>query len=253
MKLGMYPSKPVLVNFTDRLTNLKASGKIEEDPDYGKFGILRNMTIPDMPAEDIACLADPTAYISHLSAMQRWGLTDRAPRDLMLTQLDRRASKLILEDKMGPASLTDFSDAPKLKFVQHPHLVRGRRLHVIASDIQGKSVLSRGTFTRVATIGQTFLDMMKHPNLCGGMSHILDIWGEYAKAYLDDIIETIDLIGGNLAKSRAGYVLEERLRLKNPMVEEWKKTCLVGPNRKLDPSKTTHQSYSSAWNLSTDV
>ena len=64
---------------------LTKAGVIGADPDYGSR-IIRVLTVPDLPAEDIICLIDPTCYVSHLSAMQRWGLTDRSPDALMLTR-----------------------------------------------------------------------------------------------------------------------------------------------------------------------
>ena len=61
---------------------LRSEGLIRQDSDY--TSLWRVMSKPDAPAEDIICSIDPYCYISHLSAMQRYGCllyTSPSPRD----------------------------------------------------------------------------------------------------------------------------------------------------------------------------
>jgi predicted transcriptional regulator of viral defense system len=247
------------INHTDKQSfesvrrNLRAAGGITKDPDYIKSSIWRNMNVPDLPAEDIVCLADATAYVSHLSAMQRWGLTDRSPRALIITQPDRTAAMPVLFAIMQEAQLGEPPFPVALKPIRHPTTVRNRPLEVVTSKILGRSRVSRGTFTRVATIGQTFLDMVQNPELCGGMSHVLDVWEEHARVYVDEIVEALDECHSDIAKSRAGYIFQERLAVENLKIEKWKLTCRTGTNRKLDPNKEASLVRSLAWNLDLNV
>lgn len=63
------PDRSDYVRLKSKLHNAEVIGS---DRDY-RTRVIRVLSIPDLPAEDIACLVDPTCYVSHLSAMQRWG------------------------------------------------------------------------------------------------------------------------------------------------------------------------------------
>ena len=106
---------------------------------------------------------------------------------------------------------------------------------------------------RVSTIGQTFLDMLQKPDLCGGMTHVLEVWEEYAATYLNQIVPTIDATPGALIKSRAGYIFQEYLGLEHPDIEKWETFSQRGGSRKLDPSKEFAPTYSEKWMISINV
>tara|TARA_R110000850_G_scaffold191454_1_gene318367 strand:- start:514 stop:1422 length:909 start_codon:yes stop_codon:yes gene_type:complete len=232
--------------------NLKKSGLIGADRDYGSR-IIRVLAISDMPAEDVACLVDPTCYISHLSAMQRWGLTDRSPEALMLTRPDRKTATEQIAAHMEGALLEGEQNPFPLKIITHPARVRKRQVHVYESKTAGAFLNVRGSDVRLSTIGQTFLDMLQKPDLCGGMDHILDVWEEHAATYLSDIVAVVDTATSGLVKSRAGYILEERLGLKHPSIEQWKALGQRGSSRKLDPSKAFAPTFSETWMISLNV
>ena len=220
----------------DRLKSILQKARVVgRDRDYRARGI-RVLTIPDLPAEDIICLVDPTCYLSHLSAMQRWGLTDRSPKALLLTRPDRKtATSRILAYRKE--ALGEDEDNPFLsKTVRHPPRVRRRDVHVYESKAVGAFLKNRGSEIRLATVGQTFLDMLQRPDLCGGMSHVLDAWEEHAEIYLDEIVAAVDTATSGLAKSRAGYILEERLGLHHRGIDHWKALAQRGGSRKLDPA-----------------
>ena len=247
-KLYLRHDTPSRDDYARLSLSLKKTGMIGADRDYGARGI-RVLNVPDLPAEDIICLLDPTCYISHLSAMQRWGLTDRNPDALLLTRPDHKTAAAQLLAYMGE----DYAIPFPLKIVHHPARVRNRAVRICESKAAGAFLKNRGNNVRLSTIGQTFLDMLQSPSLCGGMSHILDVWEEHAEIYLNEIVAAVDTATSGLVKSRAGYILEERLGLHHLDIEHWKAFGQRGSSRKLDPSKDFASTFSETWMISLNV
>lgn len=243
---------PTSKTFSDLRLNLKKSGIIAADKDYGSR-LIRILGASDQPAESIVCLADPTCYISHLSAMQRWGITNRTPNTLIVTRPDRAAGvrilKEVMQEEIGPGMDTPFP----LRFIAHPKKVRRRPLSVYQSKAYGHSVRIRGEQAQIATIGQTFLDTIDLPDSCGGMGHVLETWDAHALTYLEDIIAAVNEISSSILVCRAGYILEERLSVRDPRIEAWKDFAQRGSSRRLDPSAPFAPTYSESWMLSLNV
>ena len=231
---------------------LQNAGVIGTDPDY-RARAIRVLSISDLPAEDIVCLIDPTCYVSHLSAMQRWGLTNRRPEALALTRPDRKTAAERLLAYRTEVMGEDGADTFPLSIIGHPASVRGRVVRVYESRAAGAHLTIRGSNVRLATIGQTFLDMLQRPGLCGGMPHVLESWEEHAGIYLDEIVAAVDTAASGLVKSRAGYILEERLGLHHRGIKRWKAFGRRGGSRKLDPAKSFAPTFSETWMLSVNV
>ena len=251
-KLYLRRDTPTLDDY-DRLKRmLQRTNVIGPDRDYGRRGVMRVLAISDLPAEDIVCLVDPTCYVAHLSAMQRWGLTGRRPDALMMTRPDRKTVAAQLRACM-PDSLIEDEEKRFLRIIRHPKRVRGRPVHIYESKAAGVSMKTRGSDVRLSTIGQTFLDMLQESGLCGGMAHVLDVWEEHAETYLDEIVAAVDIATSGLVKSRAGYILEERLGLQHRGIERWKAFGQRGSSRKLDPAKAFAPTFSETWMISLNV
>ena len=228
---------------------LQSMNVIGADRDYGAR-VIRVLSVSDRPADDIVCLVDPTCHVSHLSAMQRWGLTNRNPIALMLTRPNRADSEDFLRARRDEA-LDDGETNPfRLPVVRHPARVRGRPVSIHESKAAGKHINIPGTAVRLSTIGQTFLDMVQAPQLCGGMSHAMDVWEEHAETYLEEIVAAVNDSPSKLAQSRAGYILEEHLGLRHPAIEAWKALGQRGGSRKLDPAQPFAPEFSETWMLS---
>lgn len=232
--------------------SLTATVAIGPDRDYGSQ-LIRVLSVSDLLADEIVCLADPLCYVSHLSAMQRWGLTNRSSDALICTRPDHITAKsqistIMSEHADGPAP-------PKfqLKYINHPKWVRRRAVNMHESKYAGISIEAHGTNVRLATVAQTFLDMLQKPELCGGMSHVLDVYQEHAKTYIDEIVETIDTANGKIVKSRAGYILEEKLDIRHEKIEAWKALGQRGSSRRLDPTKKFAPRFSETWMISLNV
>jgi predicted transcriptional regulator of viral defense system len=251
-KLYLRHDTPNQDDYSRLRLNLKKTGFIGADRDYGAR-IIRVLTVSDLPAEEIVCLVDPTCYVSHLSAMQRWGLTDRTPGPLLLTRPDRKTAQAFLQKYMDDALYDDEENPFPLKVISHPKRVRSRPVSVYETKTYGAHIQNRGSEVRVSTIGQTFLDMLQKPDLCGGMAHVLDVWREHAATYLDEIVTVVDAVVSGLVKSRAGYIIEEYLGLDHPNVDQWKALGQRGGSRKLDPSKEFAPTFSETWMISLNV
>ena len=229
------------------------AGIVRIDRDY-RARVLRILTIDDLPTEEITCLIDPTCFVSYLSAMERWGLTNRSPKALMLSRPDRKTALDKLR-KYRQNILGEYPDTNifPLHLIKHPSRVRGGRIQMYMTKLAGDSLIIRGSNTRISTIGQTFLDMLQKPDLCGGMPHVLEVWEEHAATYLDSIVNAVDTASNGLVKSRAGYILHEYLGLNHSCISNWKAFSQRGGSRKLDPSQNYASTYSETWMISINV
>ena len=190
--------------------------------------------------------------------MHRYGLTDRRPEALHLTVPAPKILKPLIQRKMAEDYGEGFEKLDKnaiypLNIVHHPHVVRKRKVETLSTVNFGQSITIKGTQARIATIGQTFLDMLETPDLCGGMSHVLQVWEGHAKTHLQHIIPAINNAPKDIYKVRAGYILDERMHVQSSAVDKWLNFAQRGGSRILDPSKPFANRFSEKWMLSINV
>lgn len=250
-------------------SNFLLSRTLEVDPDYGR-SVYRVIPVGDSPAEEVCALANPFGHISHLSAMQRWGLTERRPEALYLTMPLPRAARPLIEKQMAADyGTSDFrtvlgshwlgEDIPlvppvQLHFVRHPAHVRGREISVYETKHPARWLSVQDSHARLATVGQTFVNTVERPQYCGGMAHVLDVWQKHAGTFLEEIISTMEEVGTPIAKVRAGYLLNELLSFGDDLrVQGWVQFAQRGSSRVLDPTKPFATAHSEKWMLSINV
>jgi predicted transcriptional regulator of viral defense system len=236
------------------IETLTGLGMLTQIADTGAFFLFGRLNAT--PAE-VACCLDPFAYVSHLSAMEHHGLTDRFPRILYLTtppavewrkQADAKMHKDLGEFyEEYKASALPRLTRPKMSSIGHTAIHLQERSHL------GAFRLVSGTSLRVATIGRVFLDMLREPRLCGGMQHVLDIYKSEGRRYFRLIVDEVERHGKPIDKVRAGYVLTDLCRIDNPVFLEWEKLAQRGGSRKLDPDTEYSTVYSERWQLSINV
>lgn len=240
-----------------RLTGqLEASGILSEHPDFGSKAY-RLFGRSNGSPEEVACSLDPFCYLSHLSAMAHHGISDRIPAKLFLSSPSPARWKIEAQAKMekdlgGDLASYIESGMPVLERLKIIKIGR-TEVHRFHSVHWGAYKNVRDSVLRVATIGRTFLDMLRNPELCGGMRHVMDTFREHAAVYLALIIGEIDRHGAPIDKVRAGYLIEEYLEIKDPSVEKWVSFAQRGGSRKLDASGDYAPKWSEKWCLSLNI
>jgi len=206
---------------------------------------------------DIACSVDPFAYLSHLSAMEYHGLTNRLPKLLFISTPPPKEWSAFAKKKMEKDG---WSLLPKNLTDQMPRLVNLPFDRIHKTQITRYASIHRGAFKsieerklRVSTIGRTFLDMLRRPDYCGGMRHVVEIFGTLADQYRQLIINELDRHGNAIEKARAGYLLEEYAHIQDEKINEWAEHVQRGGSRKLNPEGPFRETYSKRWCLSLNL
>ena len=207
---------------------------------------------------EIACSIDPFAYISHLSAMEWHGLTDRIGRTLFYSSPPPRKWRQFAWEKMQKDVGIDHiqgyltENLPRLKRI-NPKKIGRSPIHRHLSDHLGAFTSVQGRCLRVSTIGRTFLDMLREPDLCGGIYDVLDVYDQHGPRYQKLIVDEIDRHGTKIDKVRAGYILEERMDLSEPRIDKWSKFVQRGGSRKLHAKSPYSTDHSEKWYLSINI
>ena len=215
-------------------------------------------------AEEAICSLDPFVYISHLSAMAWHGLTDRLPKTLFLTspsvKLWRILSHKRLENQLK--ALYPVYQRAKLPLYRRTNLQRlqNRPLNIWSSSrldeaYQAAFKRAEGGLLRLSTLGRCFLDMVREPELCGGIHHVVEVFENEGPVHADAIITELNQHGNKLERARAGYLLESANPelAKHPTLEQWASEVTRGGSRKLDPSADYADTFSERWALSINV
>jgi len=201
---------------------------------------------------ETACIADPFCYVSHMSAMQRYGLTDQIPQALHLSRPARTSWNRLRDAKVaqeGPPRLVD-ELAALLVHLNLADALGRKPVEVHETKYPAKMAPVQGERTRLSDLGATFIDMLEAPHLCGGMAHVLNVWETRAREWINPIIEAADVAPAGIVKVRAGYVLSERMGISDPRIEAWRAFAQRGGSRKLDPSAEYRSIFSEAWMIS---
>jgi predicted transcriptional regulator of viral defense system len=185
------------------------------------------------------------------------GLTDRIPVKLFISSPSKDEWHFFAKEQMRKDLGDDYENYKNAKL---PMLVRTKmqkinkmEVHRTSSKHLGAYKSVRGRYLRVSTIGRTFLEMLRNPELCGGINHVLDVFEEYGKNYLRLIVDDIDRNGAPIDKVRAGYIFDELLEVNNEVIESWSSLAQRGGSRKLDSSAEYIPDWSDKWKISLNV
>lgn len=212
---------------------------------------------PDVDAEEIICSIDPFCYISHLSAMAYHGITDRLPRTVFVSSPPPKEWRGFAVEQMKKDLKEQYDTYVEQRFPKitrpRPEKIAGRIIEFKHSSHMGAYKNIQGKSLRVSNIGRTFLDMLRDPELCGGIQHVIDVYKEYSKQYLRQIIDEIDTHGKDIEKMRAGFILESEVDVRHPRIDVWQSKVQRGGSRKLDPNNEYSPFFSERWAISLNL
>lgn len=255
--LAQLQEPPTLSAYEALVGSLGSFGLISPSKDFKSVAVYHLFGRAKPNAMEVACAADPFAYISHLSAMEFHGLTDRFSKILYLTTPPDTEWKTLAKERMLKdlrEHLEPFQRA-KLPLLRRPLFdrVEGMRVDLMRRSSRGAFKTIQSPTVRVAMVGRTFLDMLREPGNCGGMQHIVDTYREHGARYLALITEEVERHGNAVEQVRAGYLLDEVCRLGHPLVDRWTQKAQRGGSRRLDPLGEYAPHYSEKWKLSINV
>lgn len=168
-------------------------------------------------------------YIGGWSAAEYWGLTEQLFRStLVITAAHTRATSVNL--------------------LGHEY----RLLRVPRARVEGAILVWRGAErVPVSSRERTIIDCLRHPALCGGVRHLVDIMREYraSREYDPETLLAVASQAGNGAVwKRFGYIVEALWPDEVKVVDEARAHLAAG-NVKLDPTVRRRGALLSRWRL----
>ncbi len=253
-RLGVKNPLPLHLRYSEVIDFFLSHGVLSELRGFPEGSVFLVIGQQEPSPAELICTVDPFSYISHLSAMEIHGLTDRLPQTVMVSSPPPTQWRKFADAKMRKDLGDRFeeyleSGLPRLMRT-HVDKVLGHPLQVIHSVHLGAFKKLDPQGVRVATLGRTFLDMLRDPDLCGGIQHVLDVYQAHGKRYLGLIVDEVDQHGNAIDKVRAGYVLEELCHLDSESVHDWTRFAKRGGSRKLVAKNPYSSTYSEKWCLS---
>ncbi|MGO3691149.1 MAG: type IV toxin-antitoxin system AbiEi family antitoxin domain-containing protein [Psychroflexus halocasei] len=203
-------------------------------------------------AQQFICAITPYSYIAYINAMEWHGITDRIPVELHVVCSTASFLKKNMMDKINlnfpeiknntyliPPSINSVSNYDGKKIIFHRTIKFKEKKNIFGSG-----------GVRVTNIGETFLDMLKCPEYCGGFNHVVSVFENYAEKYLPVIIKEITKNGNSMDKARAGYILEELCGIRHKGIDLWAKEVQQGGSRRLIMANPYSNIFSERWCIS---
>ena len=252
-----HPSKLTATDFNKIIEKLITAGVLKETAHNKIFFLPNYLKYNDL---ELILQLYPATYVSYLSAIQWYGLTNIIPKKSFITIPTRNIWKRLCIEEISSHAANEIliknldmypSDSISIILDNPVQFITDSKF----SELNYKSsFLNNGLHFRVKEIGQLFIDMLDKPNYCGGPQHVIDIYEEYGKLYSKQIIKAANKYASELTKARIGFILEKTLNINHPTLLEWKASILKnnvrGGSRKLFAEFDFSPYFSSEWNIS---
>lgn len=251
-------SLPKTASLDNRFLTFTKSLKAEGFTHVKKHFILDKSK--DVTPASIICSIYPSTYISYLSAMRFYSITDRLPKITQLITPTRSEWKEQTQMEMFVFNhLYDWNidviPSYKKYTIPFPNPINGQILN-FPCETYSKSHLSpyiqMSDGTRVIVIGNLFVEMLENPINCGGIDHVLDTYINFGMIFKKEIFTALPKYS-NLTQAKVGFIFEQLLGLKNnDFLNKIKSNQkdIRGGSRKFISFESYNDVYSPEWNIS---
>ena len=201
--------------------------------------------------EQIICSIFPYGYISHISAMRWYGITDRLPKEVYYTALSKeqwkKRSLIEITTRMG----NNIKANEFIPTYPRNEIYFGRRLIVTSKEINSLP-LENSLGVRVQNVGELFNSMFSKTDYCGGQQHVIDVFKEHGDSVKNTVIKYVDRFGSKIDKARIGFMYSRVLDVESEIIEKWKieSQKTRGSSKKLFSNAPFCSAYCEEWNLS---
>ena len=215
-----------------------------------KYYVVKNHEISDL---EIICSLYPYGYLSYLTAMQIYNLTNRFPKSIDFTAPPRAEWKKQQKQHFTENKYDDPHFSPDDFITPYPsEIIRFKRKKMNVHTRKNLSpFVHRGENLRVIEIGCLFLEMLRFPNACGGFQHVFEIYEEMGEIFKERILSATDSFGTSIDKSRVGYIFEKHLDIQDDRISKWKTSSVSrGGSRKMLADEPYSDTYDEDWCIS---
>jgi len=216
----------------------------------------------------------PLGYLSHMTAMNLYGIGNTQTSGIYFTCPARKDWKnLCLKNLKQRFKNLNFSDTISNEYIEINGLILSTQS--ILDPYPHQNILEEAGSTKtlilinrkslvesewwqnchLQNIVDLYLDMLRAPHYCGGISYVLNI---YQNALLKDndlfqeIFNTLDKNGSIIDRARFGYIFDKILGIQTSGLQKWKleQKDKRGSSRKLFSNFDFDSVFDEEWNLS---
>ncbi|MGR3979168.1 hypothetical protein FW754_16210 [Acinetobacter sp. 1207_04] len=216
----------------------------------------------------------PLGFLSHLTAMNLYSIGNTQTTGIYLTCPARKDWKtLCLKEIKKRFKKFDVADSITNEYIEINGLILSTQS--ILDPYPHQNVLEEAGSTKtiivinkkklvesewwnqchVQNVVDLYLDMLRTPQYCGGISHVLTIYQSSLlkdPELLQEILISITKNGSIIDRARFGYIFDKILLIKSPQIDLWKEEQKDkrGSSRKLFSNFEFDSFFDEEWNLS---
>ncbi|MBP1510196.1 MULTISPECIES: hypothetical protein [Acinetobacter] len=216
----------------------------------------------------------PLGFLSHLTAMNLYGIGNTQTtgiyftcparkdwKDLCLKEIKKRFKNFEVTKSISNEyiEINDVILSTQSILDPYPHqsiLEEAGSTKTIIITNKKKLVESEWwNQCHLQNVVDLYLDMLRTPHYCGGISHVLGVYRENILKDNDlfqELITSLTKNGSIIDRARFGYIFDKVLLLKTPEIKEWKEEQQGkrGSSRKLFSNFEFDSTFDEEWNLS---